>query len=336
MKVTKEQLQGEIKRVFLKYGMPEDKAEICAEIHTESTIDGIMSHGIGRVARFADYLQKGWVNPNADPVLEQDLGAIQIYNGNMGPGVTNALYCTERGLELADRYGIGLIGIHNTTHWMRGGSYGIHAARKGYIAIMWTNTESVMPPWGTMECRLGNNPFVMAVPGKQGEAPIVMDMAVSQYAYGKLAMTRLAGERLPFPGGFDSEGNLTDDPGAIEKSRRILPMGYWKGSSMSFMLDLLGSLLTNGIGAADLDHVGKGSCGGASQVMIFIDPDKISDAGHRDEVIEKAIAHLKSAAPAENSRGAMIPGEDFSEARQRHERDGIVVNDSLWEEICKL
>ena len=105
---------------------------------------------------------------------------------------------------------------------------------------------------------------------------------------------------------------------------------------MSFMLDLLGSLLTNGIGAADLDHVGNGSCGGASQVMIFINPNKISDAEHRDEIIEKAIAHLKSAAPAENSRGAMVPGEDFVQARQKHEKDGIVVNDSLWEEIRRL
>ena len=336
MKVTRDQLKNEIKRVFLKYGMPAEKAELCAEIHTESTLDGIVSHGIGRVARFADYLQKGWVNPDAEPTLEKDMGSIQIYNGNMGPGVTNAVYCADRGMELASRYGIAMIGIRNTTHWMRGGSYGLYVARKGYIALMWTNTESVMPPWGTTECRLGNNPFVMAVPGKTGENPIVMDMAVSQYAYGKLAMTRLAGEKLPFPGGFDSEGNLTDDPGAIEKSRRILPIGYWKGSSFSFMLDLMGSLLTNGIGAADLDHVGKGSCGGASQVMIIIDPDKISDAAHRDEVINKAITHLKSAAPVENSRGAMVPGEDFANARVRQEKNGIEINDSLWGDVCKL
>ncbi|MDO5417958.1 MAG: 3-dehydro-L-gulonate 2-dehydrogenase [Lachnospiraceae bacterium] len=336
MRLTFDEIKKEIKRVFMKYGLSEEKAEICARIHTESTYDGIYSHGTGRVARFADYLQKGWVDAGAEPTLETDAGAIRIYNGNMGPGVLNALYCVEEGMKLAAQYGISMVGIKNTTHWMRGGSYGLHAARKGYIAIMWTNTESVMPPWGAKEGRLGNNPFVMAVPGVDGTEPIMLDMAVSQYSYGKIAMTRLAGKKLPFAGGFDKEGNLTDDPGAIQESRRILPMGYWKGSSFSFMLDILGSLLSNGIGAADLDLVGKGSCGGASQIMILIDPDKISGKEHRDEVLKKALHHLRSAALSEHSNGIFAPGEDFAKFREDHDKNGIFVEDVIWNEILSL
>ena len=105
---------------------------------------------------------------NAEPSLGAGVWRPSVYNGNMGPGVLNALYCADRAMELADQYGIGMVGIRNTTHWMRGGTYGLYAARKGYAAIMWTNTESVMPPWGAKECRLGNNPFVMAVPGADG------------------------------------------------------------------------------------------------------------------------------------------------------------------------
>ncbi|MCI8295491.1 MAG: 3-dehydro-L-gulonate 2-dehydrogenase [Lachnospiraceae bacterium] len=336
MRATFDQIYQEIKRIFVKYGMSEEKAAVCARVHTESTYDGIYSHGTGRVARFVDYLQKGWVDPDGEPTLEKDAGAIRIYNGNMGPGILNALYAADRAMELADRYGIGMVGLKNTTHWMRGGSYGLYAARKGYIAFMWTNTESVMPPWGAKECRLGNNPFVMAVPGIRRGEPVLLDMAVSQYAYGKLAMTRLAGKKLPFAGGFDKDGNLTDDPGAIEESRRILPMGYWKGSSLSFMLDLLGALLSDGIGAADLDQMGKGSCGGASQVMILIDPDKISDAEHRDQVIQKAMEHLKSAAPDEHSGKILAPGEDFAAFRADHDKNGIFVEDAVWKEMTAL
>ena len=163
-----------------------------------------------------------------------------------------------------------------------------------------------------------------------------MDMAVSQYAYGKLAMTRLAGKKLPFPGGFDRDGNLTDDPGAIEESRRILPMGYWKGSSLSFMLDVLGAMLTDGMGAADLDQVGKGSCGGASQVMIFVDPSKIASRERREEILEKALAHLKSAVLDEHSQGVLAPGEDFARFRADHDANGIFVEDAVWEEIVGL
>lgn len=334
MKVTFDEMKSEIKRVFIKYGMSEEKAEICAKIHTETSCDGIYSHGSNRVARFIDYVKKGWVDVNAEPTLEKEFGAINVYNGNMGPGVLNALFAADRAMELADEYGIGMVGIKNTTHWMRGGTYGLYAAKKGYISIMWTNTESCMPPWGGKDCKLGNNPFVMAIPGE--EEPIELDMAISQYSYGKLQTTRLAGQKLPFPGGFDKDGNITDVPGLIEESMRILPMGYWKGSSFSFMLDILGAVLTDGIGATDIDKVGKGSCGGASQVLIIIDPKKIGSEASMFETLKKASAHLKSSALSENSRGIMTPGEDYVTSREDHMKNGIPIDDGMWNEIKAL
>lgn len=336
MRLSFDEIQQEIKRVFMKYGMSEEKADTCARIHTESTYDGIYSHGTNRVARFVDYIQKGWVDVNAEPTLEREMGAIRVYNGNMGPGILNALFACDRGMELADKYGIGMVGLKNTTHWMRGGTYGLYAARKGYVAIMWTNTEACMPPWGAKECRLGNNPFVMAVPGPDGGAPLQLDMAISQYAYGKLQVTRLAGKKLPFPGGFDKDGNVTDDPGAIEESMRIMPIGYWKGSSFSFMLDVLGSVLTDGVGAADLNAATKGSCGGCSQVMILIDPKKTTTEENMSETIKKAIDYIKSAELAENSRGIMAPGEDYVQFNKEHDEQGIFVDDSVWAEIKAL
>lgn len=336
MRLKYEEIKAEITRVFVKYGLSEEKAAACAEIHTESTYDGVFSHGVGRVARFAEYLENGLVDPAGEPELEKEAGAIRIYNGHRGPGVLNALYCVDAAMDLASQYGIGLVGIKNTSHWMRGGSYGLRAARKGYIAIMWTNTESVMPPWGAKECRLGNNPFVMAAPGPEGGEPVVFDMAVSQYSYGKLAMTKLAGKKLPFPGGFDKDGNLTDDPGAIEESRRILPIGYWKGSGLSFMLDLLGAMLADGLCAADMDAEGKGSCVGASQVMIVIDPEKISDRETRDELLKKASAHVKSAQPEMPSSRVSIPGDGAARFRADHDANGIFVDDAIWKEILAL
>ena len=170
MRLTFDEIKNEIKRVFMKYGLSEEKAETCARIHTESTYDGIYSHGTNRVASFVDYIKKGWVDVHADPSLDREFGAVRIYNGNLGPGILNALYGADRAMELADQYGIGMVGIHNTTHWMRGGTYGLYVAKKGYVGIMWTNTEACMPPWGGKDCRLGNNPFVMAMPGPDGGA----------------------------------------------------------------------------------------------------------------------------------------------------------------------
>ena len=336
MRVSFEELKAEIKRVFVKYGMPEDKADICAQIHTESTYDGIYSHGVNRVARFADYLQKGWVDPLADPTVEKDLGAIQVINGNLGPGITNALFGADHAMALADQYGIGLVGLKNTTHWMRGGTYGKYVAQKGYAAIMWTNTEACMPPWGAKEIRLGNNPFVMACPGADEGSIILMDMAMSQYAYGKLQVTRLAGKKLPFPGGFDKDGHVTDDPGAIEESMRIMPMGYWKGSAFAFMLDVLGAVLADGVGAADLDAATKGSCGGCSQVMIVIDPGKTMETEQMREIIRREAEYIKSAEPDEKGGSIHAPGEGSERFHAEHDQLGIFVDDGVWAEIRAL
>jgi 3-dehydro-L-gulonate 2-dehydrogenase len=336
MRLSFEEIKKEIKRAFIKHGMTEEKAETCARIHTETTYDGIYSHGTNRVARFVDYIKKGWVDINAEPTLEKEFGAIRIYNGNMGPGILNALKGVDAAIELADIYGIGLVGLKNTTHWMRGGTYGLYAANKGYISIMWTNTESCMPPWGGKDCKLGNNPFVMSIPGTDEYPMIQLDMAISQYAYGKLQVTRLAGKKLPYPGGFDKNGNMTDDPGAIEESMRIMPIGYWKGSAFSFMLDILGAALTDGIGAPDLDKKNMGSCGGASQVIILIDPKKTSSISSISEIINKTVAHIKTSALSEKSGGIHAPGEGTIASRKEHDEKGIFVDDSVWEEIKAL
>jgi 3-dehydro-L-gulonate 2-dehydrogenase len=251
-------------------------------------------------------------------------------------------------MEKAAESGIGLVGLRNTTHWMRGGTYGKYAAEKGYILICWTNTESVMPPWGGKDPRLGNNPFVIAVPAtatavtgdvcdsKLGSATAVLDMALSQFSYGKMQVLRLAGKRLPFPGGYDKDGHLTDEPGPIGESLRILPMGYWKGSSFAFMLDVLGAILSDGLAAADLDKVGKGNCGGCSQVFIAMDPSKFGGTALCDEIIEQAKNFLKSSSPDENGKPIQWPGEGSAKARQANLEQGIPVDTGVWERIRAL
>jgi LDH2 family malate/lactate/ureidoglycolate dehydrogenase len=127
---------------------------------------------------------------------------------------------------------------------MRGGTYGWQAADAGVIGICWTNTLPNLPAWGADTPRIGNNPLVMAVPRPEGH--LVLDMAMSQFSYGALAAYRSRGESLPVPGGFDSAGAITSDPGAIEASRRPLPIGFWKGAGLSIMLDAIAASLAGG------------------------------------------------------------------------------------------
>lgn len=335
MRLSFEEIKSGIKDAMIRHGLPEDKAEICARVHTETTYDGVYSHGTNRVPRFCSYLDCGWVNPLGEPELQKEFGAIRVYDGNLGPGITNALFCCEEAMKLSDQHGIGMIGLNNTTHWMRGGSYGKYLAEKGYIGILWTNTESVMPPWGGKEPRMGNNPIIFAMPGEEKEKPLFMDMAISQYSYGKLGVLQLAGKTLPYPGGFNKDGKLTDIPGEIEESRRILPMGYWKGSALAFMLDILGAVLTDGKDAKDMDEEKRGSCTGASQVFIVINPGTYRDVESMRSKVKEAIEYLKTSEPIDEHASIHAPGEGLEVFHAEHDAQGIFVDDSVWKSIIK-
>lgn len=328
------EMQDVIASAFINAGMNEQEAQQCARIHTESTLDGVNSHGLNRVARFVDYIGNGWVNLAAKPQLVKQLGAIEIYDGGRAPGVLNAIFSTDRAMQMASQQGVGIVALRNTTHWMRGGAYGWRAAGEGYVAISWTNTESVMPAWGARDTRVGNNPFVIAVPRKKGH--IVLDMAMSQYSYGKLQTTRLKGRKLPFPGGFDKHGNLTDEPGPIEASMRILPMGYWKGSGFAIMLDVLAAVLSEGAPTNAIDAIHEGSCTGCSQIFILIDPTKLGGERFTDEIADSVVDYVHSSTPAENGTQVLYPGENALSTRQKQMKEGILVDDGVWSKVLAL
>lgn len=327
-------MKATIKQAFLNAGMPEEKADVCAQIHTESSRDGVYSHGLNRVERFVEYIGKAWVDVYAEPTLELNLGSIETYNGNLGSGILNAIFAMNRATEIAEKNGLGLVSLNNTTHWMRGGAYGWQAAEKGFIGICWTNTESCMPAWGAKSGGIGNNPFIMAVPRKEGH--VVLDMAMSQYSYGKLQTTRLKNQKLPYAGGFDQEGNLTDEPGAIEASRRILPMGYWKGSGFAVMLDLISALLSGGLTTAAIDRAGLGSCGSCCQVFIAIDPLKFNSQEFVDQAINETVNQIKTSEVAEGTNEIFYPGEQSLKTRQKNMEMGIPVDDGIWAKVKEL
>ena len=175
--------------------------------------------------------------------------------------------------EIAKTSGIGLVALGNNNHWMRGGTYGWQAAEEGLIGICWTNTMPNMPAWGGKDCRIGNNPIVMAIPRSNGEH-VVVDCAVSQFSYGKIESYRLSGQQLPVPGGYNKDGELTTDPGQIEETWRVLPMGYWKGSGLSILMDLIATILSGGNSVADVGSFGDEV--GVTQIITHICRDERS------------------------------------------------------------
>ncbi len=330
-RVAFETVKATVKQALLNVGLSEEQAEACATIHTQSSADGVESHGLNRIPRFVEYVQKGWVKIDSKPELVGARGAVENYDGHLGVGVTNALFCTDRAMELAKEHGIGCVTLKNTTHWMRGGTYAWRMAEAGFMGISWINAESCMPLWGSDEPSVGNNPFCMAIPREDG--PIVLDMAMSQYAYGKLGVYRLAGKQLPYPGGFDKDGNLTSDPGAIEDSMRILPTGYWKGSGMALVLDMAAAMMANGWSGVDITDGGLGSCGGCCQVFIAFDPYLFGSKEEIQGMLNRRVAAADASHPDHEGGHVTCPGERTMATRARSMKEGVAVDEAVWAQV---
>jgi 3-dehydro-L-gulonate 2-dehydrogenase len=325
IRVSFEEVHGVLTRVLLKLGFEPARAQLCARLFAETSRDGVYSHGLNRFPRFVEQIRKGVVDVRARPERVGSRGAVERWDGRCGPGNLNAHACMERAIAICRENGIGCVALANTNHWMRGGTYGWQAVEAGVIGICWTNTMANLPPWGAREPRLGNNPLVIALPRSEG--PVVLDMAMSQFSFGALESYRLRGASLPVEGGFDVEGKLTRDPAAIEASGRVLPIGYWKGSGLSLMLDLLAALLSGGSATCDIP-INTIAETRMSQMFLAIDLRSIDQAGTAEEISRRVIESLR--------RGTDVvryPGERILQVRRENLEQGIPVEPSLWQQV---
>ncbi len=333
MRISYEELLNKFQTILASRGFTEENARAAATVFAGNSLDGVYSHGINRFPRVVSYLDKGEIDPKAVAGCELSMGAIERWNGHRGFGPLNAKLAMDRACELAKEYGVGVVALGNNNHWMRGGSYGWQAADQGCIGICWSNTMPNMPAWGGKDRKIGNNPFIMAIPRTNGKH-VVIDCAVSQFSYGKIEEARLKGQNLPVPGGYDTQGNLTTDPAEIEKTWRVLPMGYWKGSGISIALDVIATVLTNGNSVAKIGTFGDEV--GLSQVMIAVDPSKFNTGELTDEIVDGIVADIKSSEPATEGGTVYYPGELELKTREDNLANGIPVIEEVWETLKSL
>ncbi len=332
IKVPAAEMQETFLKILEKIGFTREKALACADVFTENSVDGVYTHGVNRFPRFVEYTKVGLVIPDAEPTRTGGFGGLEQWDGNLGPGPLNAIFATNRATQLAKENGIGCVSMCNTNHWMRGGFYGWQAAKKGCIFIGWTNTIANMPAWGAIDAKLGNNPLVFAVPYER-EA-IVLDMAMSQYSYGALELYKIKKQPLPVQGGYDKDGKLTNDPSAILESQRVLPIGYWKGAGLSFLLDVLATVLSGGNSTSQV--TAKGTEYAVSQVFVAIDPTHLHNYKTISSAIQQILEDYHQSVPQDASEKILYPGERVLDTRRKNIEHGVPVSKDIWDSILEL
>ena len=318
--------------MLLKRGFTKEKAELSAKLYADASRDGVYTHGLNRFPKFMTSIDKGCVNIQAEPVLKESFGFFERYDGQQGPGNLNAYACMKRTIELAKKHTMGCVALSNTNHWMRPGNYGLMAVEENCIGILWTNTVPNMPPWGGREARLGNNPVVLAIP--HGDTPVLVDVAMSMFSYGKLESYARSGKELPVDGGYNKEQEITKNAAEILETHQCIPIGYWKGSGLSLALDLIAATLAGGrtsrmVGELPVETE-------LSQVFMAISLDAFEDKEVLMKHIDETLCDMKTSLPVSEDHPVYYPGENMMRVRKENMELGIPVDEGIWQKVLDM
>ena len=302
-----------------------------AEIFAGNSLDGVYSHGMNRYPRYLSDMESGLCDAKVTQAERvSGLGGLEVWDAHFGVGPLIAQQMAERAIELARTHGIACVALRNNSHWLRAGRYGLIMADAGMMGLCMTNTCMNLVAYGAKEPSTGNNPITIAIPRRAGS--LVMDMAVSQYAFGKLEIMAQEGGMLDTPCGYDTDGNLTNDPQKIVESGLMTPMALWKGSALSIMIDLMVSMLSLGRTSLAIGTPADGEKG-MSQMFVCMNPAAVIDMDKAEAQMEKTIAFLNSLEPKDGVHGVHAPGENLEKTRARNRECGIPVTEDTWQKI---
>ena len=302
-----------------------------AEIFAGNSLDGVYSHGMNRYPRYLSDMESGLCDAKVTQAERvSGLGGLEVWDAHFGVGPLIAQQMAERAIELARTHGIACVALRNNSHWLRAGRYGLMMADAGMMGLCMTNTCMNLVAYGAKEPSTGNNPITIAIPRRAGS--LVMDMAVSQYAFGKLEIMAQEGGMLDTPCGYDTDGNLTNDPQKIVESGLMTPMAPWKGSALSIMIDLMVSMLSLGRTSLTIGTPADGEKG-MSQMFVCMNPAAVIDMDKAEAQMEKTIAFLNGLEPKDGVHGVHAPGENLEKTRARNRECGIPVTEDTWQKI---
>src|SRR5262252_2152520 len=333
-------------RVFLHFGVPKKDAEQAADVLACADLRGIDSHGVARMYSYFGMLSEGHINPKAKIEIVRSTASTATVDGDNGLGLVVGPQANGIAMEMAEKAGSGWVGVCNTNHFGIAGYYILKALERDLIGWAMTNsTKLVAPLWGA-ERMLGTNPIAIGFPAKQ-EPSIVIDMATSAVAYGKVEMARRKGNPIPSGWAINSEGIVTTKPEEMVEAGALLPLGSdrehggHKGYCLAIMVDMLSCVLSGanwGPFAPPFtlrQHVPERSVGkgighffGAMQIDGFIERDEFK------KQVDEWIRVFRNAKPAPGTNGPLIPGDPEREAEAIRSKDGIpllkpVVDDLL-------
>ena len=319
--------------VMERAGLSQADSRRFSDSLVDADMRGVHSHGLTRLSTYARRLSEGLVSPQP-PTLLRDAGALLLWDANNGMGVTAACTAMEQCIQRARETGVCLASIRGGNHFGYAAYFTQMAARADMIGLAMSNGPAAMAPIGGRKALLGTNPLSVAVPAGRRQ-PLVLDMATSVVARGKVALAKKEGRSIPEGWGIDAQGRPTTDPAQVST---VLPFGGVKGYAISLIIELLCSCLS---GAKNGQTMGSFyDFSGCHQDVGFflgaVNPALIAPMDRFKESVDQLLDSIKDSPRAEGCAEIFIPGELEARSAQRSLTQGISLGPAVLAELERL
>ena len=328
-----DQLKTLLERIYVAAGVSAGSAEIVSRHQINADLAGHDSHGVIRTPDYVALIERGDVVPDAPFEVVQQGPSTAVIDANWNLGFV----ATERAMNLAcdtaATQGVATVTVRRQGHIGRLGAYTAQAAERGMIAMLTADSGRApksVAPFGGREARLGTNPISLAIPSRD-HGPIVMDMATSTVAGGKVKIAASRGDTLPPGWIIDRDGQASQDPQAYLDGGALLPLGAdqgHKGYGLSFMVEVLSGLLT-GIGFG----VYPDGVHNDGVFMSVFDVARFRPAAEFEAEVSDFVRYLTDTPLAAGATEILHPGELETRTAATRRSEGIPVGDAIWDRV---
>ena len=335
--VSAERLRPFIASIFRALGVSEADAETVAEIIVEADLRGVESHGSTRVAGYAGMIKLGLLNPRPKVEVLRETPSTAMLEGDNAFGMVVARRAMELALDKAARAGVACVTARNVTHTGMIGFYPMMAARRGFIGLSCNNGPTILPPFGGTTPTLATNPFSAAFPAGH-EDPIVLDMATSIVAAGKLRQAAKKGAPIPDTWALDRRGVPTTDPREAIFHGFLQWAGGYKGFGLATVVEGLSGVLSGGLFGRDVPAMkifGKEPLV-TSAFYMAINPECFMPLEEFKSRVDRLVRHIKSSRRAAGVKEVYVAGEIEFRKKARRLAGGIPVSAVVYDELRGL
>jgi ureidoglycolate dehydrogenase (NAD+) len=316
-------LRSFVAEALARAGAVREDAEVVADALVRADLRGVHSHGVVRTGIYLERLRAGSIRTGAPLSVLADWGAAVLCDAGAGFGIVAAARAMELAVERARLYGVGAVGVRNSNHCGMLAYFVLRAVAQGAVGVALSNADAQVAPFGARVRYLGTNPLCVGIPAGE-EPPVVLDMATSEVAHGRVRAAALRGERIPPTWALGPDGRPTTDPHEALRGA-LLPFGGAKGSGLALVVDVLAGLLTGARSGPEItplyEEVQRAQ--GVGHLLLALWPDAFCGCATLRERVDQLVREVRALPPAEGFDRVWLPGELEYRREVEYRRAGI-------------